>query len=63
LVNTKSGKYWQPGSRYYGNTKQGEYLSEEEAIQNGSSRRMQQPAASRAVPESGRFWKIKQTFH
>jgi hypothetical protein len=34
-VNTKSGKYWQPGSRYYGKTKQGEYLSEEEAVQKG----------------------------
>ena len=34
-VNTKSGKYWKPGSRYYGKTKQGEYLSEEEAIQKG----------------------------
>jgi hypothetical protein len=34
-VNTKSGKYWEPGSRYYGKTKQGEYLSEKEAVQNG----------------------------
>lgn len=34
-VNTKSGKYWKPGSRYYGKTKQGEYLSEEEATQKG----------------------------
>jgi hypothetical protein len=34
-VNTKSGKYWKPGCRYYGKTKQGEYLSEEEAIQRG----------------------------
>jgi hypothetical protein len=34
-VNTKSGKYWKPGSRYYGKTKQGEYLSEKEAIQKG----------------------------
>jgi internalin A len=25
-VNTKSGKYWRPGSRYYGKTKRGEYL-------------------------------------
>jgi hypothetical protein len=32
-VNTKSGKYWKPGSQYYGKTKQGEYLSEEEAVQ------------------------------
>jgi hypothetical protein len=34
-VNTKSGKYWKPGSRYYGKTRQGEYLSEKEAIQKG----------------------------
>ena len=34
-VNTKSGKYWKPGSRYYGKTKQGEYMSEKEAIQKG----------------------------
>jgi hypothetical protein len=34
-VNTKSGKYWKPGSRYYGKTKQGEYMSEEEAVQKG----------------------------
>jgi hypothetical protein len=34
-VNTKSGKYWKPGSRYYGKTKRGEYLSEEEAVQKG----------------------------
>jgi hypothetical protein len=34
-VNTKSGKYWKPGSRYYGKTKQGEYMSEKEADQKG----------------------------
>jgi hypothetical protein len=34
-VNTRSGRYWKPGSRYYGKTKQGEYLSEEEAVQKG----------------------------
>src|SRR5580693_1478746 len=34
-VNTRSGKYWKPGSRYYGTTKQGQYMSEEEAIQKG----------------------------
>jgi hypothetical protein len=34
-VNTKSGKYWKPGSHYFGKTKQGEYLSEEEAVQKG----------------------------
>ena len=34
-VNTKSGKYWKPGSRYFGKTKQGEYMSEKEAAQKG----------------------------
>jgi hypothetical protein len=34
-VNTKSGKYWKPGSRYYGKTKQGEYMSEKEVVQKG----------------------------
>jgi hypothetical protein len=34
-VNTRSKKYWKPGSRFYGKTKQGEYMSEPEAIQNG----------------------------
>jgi hypothetical protein len=24
-ANTRSGKYWKPGSRYYGKTKQGQY--------------------------------------
>src|SRR5260370_36526634 len=31
-VNTRSGKYWKPGSRYFGKTKQGEYMSEKEAV-------------------------------
>src|ERR1700720_1233361 len=34
-VNTKSGKYWKPGSRYYGKTKRGEYMAEKEALQKG----------------------------
>jgi hypothetical protein len=34
-VNTRSGKYWKPGSRYYGKTKQGEYMSKNEAVQKG----------------------------
>jgi hypothetical protein len=34
-VNTQSDKYWKPGSRFYGNTKQGEYMTEQEAIQKG----------------------------
>ena len=34
-VNLKSGKYFQPGSRYYGKTKQGEYLPELDAQAQG----------------------------
>ena len=34
-VNTRSGKYWKPASRYYGKTKRGEYMSEKEAVQKG----------------------------
>jgi len=34
-INTRSGKYWKSGSRYYGKTKQGEYMSEKEAVQKG----------------------------
>ncbi len=34
-VNTRSGKYFLPGSRYYGQTKQGQYMSAEEARRLG----------------------------
>jgi hypothetical protein len=34
-VNTASGKYFWPGSRYYGHTTQGRYMSEAEAIKAG----------------------------
>jgi nuclease S1 len=34
-VNTKSGVYHCPDSRWYGNTKQGEYMSESEAVKSG----------------------------
>lgn len=34
-VNTRSGKYFPPGSRYYGNTKVGEYMSEQQARRSG----------------------------
>jgi endonuclease G, mitochondrial len=30
-VNTKSGVYWRPGTQYYGKTKEGKYMTEEEA--------------------------------
>jgi hypothetical protein len=34
-VNTNSGVYHCPGAQYYGNTKQGEYLSESAAVTRG----------------------------
>jgi hypothetical protein len=34
-VHTRSGKYWKPRSRYYGVTKQGEFMTKKEAIQPG----------------------------
>ena len=34
-VNTKSGKYFLPGARYYGKTKQGQYMTEAEAKKQG----------------------------
>jgi hypothetical protein len=34
-VNTRSGKYWKPGSSYYGKTKQGKFMSEQEARKQG----------------------------
>ena len=34
-VNTKSGAYWRPGTRYYGKTKQGKYMSEAAATAAG----------------------------
>ena len=34
-VNLKSGKYFLPGSSYYGNTKQGQYMTETQAQQQG----------------------------
>jgi hypothetical protein len=36
-VNTRSGKYWRPGSRFYGKTKQGEYMPEVDALERGYS--------------------------
>jgi len=34
-VNLNSGKYFQPGSKYYGHTKSGKYLSEADAQKQG----------------------------
>lgn len=34
-VNVKSGVYHCPGTRWYGNTKQGEYLSQKQAQEKG----------------------------
>jgi hypothetical protein len=34
-VNTASGIYHKPGSRYYGKTKEGKYMSEADAIKAG----------------------------
>jgi len=34
-VNTRSAKYWKPGSRYYGKTKQGEFMPELDALDRG----------------------------
>src|SRR5262249_40294394 len=36
-VNTRSGKYWKPGSRFYGKTMQNEFMSELEALDRGYS--------------------------
>ena len=36
-VNTRSGKYWRPGSRFYGKTKQGELMPELDALDRGYS--------------------------
>jgi hypothetical protein len=36
-VNTRSGKYWKSGSRFYGKTKEGEFMSESDAVDRGYS--------------------------
>lgn len=34
-VNLNSGVYWRPGTRYYGKTKEGKYMSEADALKAG----------------------------
>lgn len=34
-VNTRSGVFWKQGTAYYGKTKEGKYMSEAEALQQG----------------------------
>ncbi|MGA8660393.1 MAG: hypothetical protein WB586_30115 [Chthoniobacterales bacterium] len=34
-VNTRSGKYFKPGSRFYGKTKQGTFMTEIDALDSG----------------------------
>ena len=34
-VNLRSGKYWRPGSRFYGKTSRGEYMTEIDALDRG----------------------------
>ncbi len=34
-VNTESGVYHKPGTRWYGKTKQGKYMTEADAIKAG----------------------------
>jgi hypothetical protein len=34
-VNTNSGKFWRHGSRYFGKTKHGEFMTEAEAVHRG----------------------------
>jgi hypothetical protein len=36
-VNTRSGKYWKLGSRYYGKTREGEFMPELDALDRGYS--------------------------
>ena len=36
-VNTRSGEYWKSGSRFYGRTKEGEFMSELDALDRGYS--------------------------
>lgn len=52
-VNTNSGVYHCPGTRYYGNTKRGEFLEESAAVSQGNRPAHGKPC-SRAAMEQGR---------
>ena len=45
-VNTNSGIYWCPGSRWYGKTKQGKYMKECEARKAGYRPAYNKPCGS-----------------
>jgi len=45
-VNTNSGIYWCPGSKWYGKTKKGKYMGECEAIKAGYRPAYNKPCGS-----------------
>lgn len=52
-VNTRSGVYHCPGTRWYGKTKQGEYLTETEAQKDGYRPAYARPCGSDSKTKSG----------
>ncbi len=46
-ANTNSGIYWCPGSRWYGKTKKGKYMSECDAIKEGYRPAYKKPCGSK----------------
>lgn len=46
-VNTNSGIYWCPGSRWYGKTKKGKYMAECDAIKAGYRPAYNRPCGSK----------------
>ena len=44
-VNLNSGVYWRPGTEYYGKTKRGKYMPEQEAIAAGYHAPGERPGA------------------
>jgi hypothetical protein len=51
-VNTNTGVYHCPGGQYYGNTKQGEYLAEDQALAQGNRPAYGQHCSSSAANSS-----------